>query len=566
MLAVELLRILAGRVLRPRAGSALPFIAPRDHASVLAQLQRSTEQLRARAEQQAVVASLSQRALTSTDLAGLMQEAVALIAETLAAAACVVWRYLPDGVTLQLQAGAGPAWGQAPMGQLCVSAGGAGGAAAPPGAGAASRLLLRLPGMSSGTQVVIPGHEQPYGLLELYDARQRTITADEVNFLQTSANVLSTAIFRDRAVSALRDQQAQLAGIVDTAMDAIVTVDVDQRIVLVNRAAEYMFRRSAADMIGAPLDRLIPERYRIMHPGHVHQFGQSNVVKRTINALVDVSGVRADGEEFPIEMSISQIEVAGRRLYTAILRDISQRKQDEAAIRRLLRQVSSGRTKLQMLSRRLLEVQEEERRHIARELHDEIGQELTGLNLILEVGNQISEQALRERLSAAQQLVTELTSRVRQLSLDLRPAMLDDLGLLPTLLWHFKRYTEQTKVAVHFQHTGLDRRFAPDVEISAYRGVQEALTNVARHACVGEVTVCVWANADILGLQIEDQGRGFDPATVLARRDTSGLAGIRERMILLGGDLRVESTPGSGTSITAELPLSRVLERRRSER
>jgi len=158
-------------------------------------------------------------------------------------------------------------------------------------------------------------------------------------------------------------------------------------------------------------------------------------------------------------------------------------------------------------------------------------------------------------------MVNELMALVRDLSLDLRPAMLDDLGLLPTLLWHFDRYTAQTDVGVTFKHIGLEgRRFAPEVETAAYRIVQEALTNVARHAGVSEVAVRLWADQETLGVQIEDRGTGFDPEAALAAGDTTGLAGMRERAVLLGGQLTVESASGAGTCVRAELPLGDPIE------
>jgi len=224
---------------------------------------------------------------------------------------------------------------------------------------------------------------------------------------------------------------------------------------------------------------------------------------------------------------------------------------------RLFEQVRVGRERLQTLSRQLLEVQEAERRHIARELHDEVGQALTGLKLLLDMSTRSPADEVAANLSEAQAMISELMALVRDLSLDLRPAMLDDLGLLPTLLWHFDRYTTQTHVRVTFKHTGLEgRRFAPQVETAAYRIAQEALTNVARHAGVSEVAVRLWTDQDTLSVQIEDRGTGFDPEVALAASGTTGLAGMRERAVLLGGQLTIESAPGAGTYVTAELPLS----------
>jgi PAS domain S-box-containing protein len=208
--------------------------------------------------------------------------------------------------------------------------------------------------------------------------------------------------------------------------------------------------------------------------------------------------------------------------------------------------------RLQALSRQLLEVQESERRHLARELHDEVGQLLTGLRLLLKPNG---EGAAKSRFEQARALVDELLEKIRALSFDLRPAVLDQLGLLPALLGLIERYTEQTRVLVDFKHRGIEQRFAPDVETTAYRIVQESLTNVARHAGVAGAIVRVWASTSVLSAQIEDRGRGFDPEKALASPRSGGLTGMRQRVALLAGHLNIESHSGGGTQITAELPL-----------
>lgn len=230
--------------------------------------------------------------------------------------------------------------------------------------------------------------------------------------------------------------------------------------------------------------------------------------------------------------------------------DITELKTAEDAVKKSAEQ-------LQTLSRRLMEVQESERRNIALELHDEIGQVLTGLKLTLEVSTRLPATELGDTLGRARGLVNELMARVRKMSLDLRPGMLDDLGLLPTLLWHIENYTAQTNVKVNFKHSGLERqRFAPEVETTAYRVVQEALTNVARHAKVPEVMVKVWTHQDTLSIEVADDGQGFDLDSVVAR-ETSGLTGMRERATLAGGKLQIESRPGQGTRLLAELNIAR---------
>lgn len=218
-------------------------------------------------------------------------------------------------------------------------------------------------------------------------------------------------------------------------------------------------------------------------------------------------------------------------------------------------QLEQGRRRLETISRRLVEIQEDERKWIAMELHDEIGQILTGLKLLLD--SSISPGGFSaEKLAQSRGLVYELISRVRQISLDLRPAMLDDLGLIPAVLWLCERFREQTGVQVHLHHEGLDnRRFSTQVETTAFRVIQEALTNVARHAQVNRVTVQAWTANNQLNIQVKDEGIGFDPENIMDNGQSRGLMGIRERAHFVGGFLTIESAPGTGTNVNFSLPL-----------
>jgi signal transduction histidine kinase len=215
---------------------------------------------------------------------------------------------------------------------------------------------------------------------------------------------------------------------------------------------------------------------------------------------------------------------------------------------RLLETLEESHRRLAALSQRLVDVQETERREIARELHDEVGQLLTGLLFSIEghgTGNVKDEMRV---------IVNDLIDRVRDLSMNLRPPMLDDLGLLSALRWQIDRFEAQTGISVRFHHSDLDRRFGAQVEITAFRVVQEGLTNVARHAGVKEAKVDVWASSVSLGVRIEDEGRGFETAAAVAEH-SSGLEGMRERSRLAGGRLAIESAPGKGTRLSLELPL-----------
>jgi signal transduction histidine kinase len=169
-------------------------------------------------------------------------------------------------------------------------------------------------------------------------------------------------------------------------------------------------------------------------------------------------------------------------------------------------------------------------------------------------------------LSEAQEIVAQLMDRAQDLSLELRPAILDHLGLVPALLLHFERYRRQTGVRVHFEPLGAELRFAPQIETGLFRIVQEGLTNVARHAGALDVSVSLWLDEGTLGVQIDDEGRGFDVPAALSAHGSVGLSGMQERVELLGGQLTIESAPGKGTQISVEIPLSGWLERRNNER
>jgi signal transduction histidine kinase len=233
----------------------------------------------------------------------------------------------------------------------------------------------------------------------------------------------------------------------------------------------------------------------------------------------------------------------------AVLVQLAQLASEAIENARLLEEVRIAHEQMQRLSRRLVDLQEEERRTIARELHDEVAQILTSLKFLVEASERTAPAASRRQVN---DMTRELLDRLRDMSLNLRPPMLDDLGLVPTLLWHFERYRAQTGITVRFHHEGVTDRLGRG-EISAFRIIQEALANVARHASVSEVMVNLWTAGQRVGIRIVDSGRGFDPSKV--RHASSGLAGMRERALLLGGSLSVESAPGFGTKVTADLPL-----------
>jgi signal transduction histidine kinase len=220
------------------------------------------------------------------------------------------------------------------------------------------------------------------------------------------------------------------------------------------------------------------------------------------------------------------------------------------------KELETKNSQLRHLTQNLIEVQEKERRFIAAELHDDLGQLLTGLKLMIEMASSQAGEDQRATLSQARAVVSDLSVRIRNLSLDLRPAMLDDFGLFSALEWLFERYTTQTRVKINHNINFMDRRrFPQPVETAAFRVIQESLTNVARYAGVSELSVNVDAR-QTLEIIISDAGAGFDSHIIGKRgRATTGLSSMRERVDLLGGKFTLTSRPGHGTRVKAVFSL-----------
>lgn len=382
-------------------------------------------------------------------------------------------------------------------------------------------------------------------LLKAHAELERRVSERTIELARANEYLLTEVGERRRAEDAMRKSEDMLRGIFEHAPDTIVVIDRGGRIERVNAQVERMFGYRGEEILGRQVEELLPELFRRrLKKQRADNTADPNL--RPMGAGLELHGRRKDGGEFPVEVMLSPIAVAAGSLVIAIIRDITRRKQSDAALR-------ESADRLKLLSRRLIEVQEAERRSLALELHDEIGQILTGLKLTLEMSARLPADEAQASIAQAQTLVNELMARARKLSLDLRPATLDHLGLLSALLGHIKQYSAQTQVRVLFKHSGLEgQRFPPEIETASYRIVQEALTNVARHAGADEVAVLVWADQHSLTIQIEDRGKGFDTETALATDSTSGLAGMRERASLLGGHFTVESRSGTGTRLTAE--------------
>jgi PAS domain S-box-containing protein len=343
--------------------------------------------------------------------------------------------------------------------------------------------------------------------------------------------------------------EARLAAIVDSAMDAILTVDAAQNIVLFNGAAEQVFRCPRAEALGGPLERFIPARFRGAHHGHVESFGRTGVTSRRMGDVTTLWGLRADGTEFPLEASISQAGAPGQRYYTVILRDITVRKGHEDTLRHQSQE-------LRELSARVQEAREEEKTRIARELHDELGQLLTALKMDLSTLNHSPESDRAARIAAMHLLLDQTVASTRRIAADLRPLMLDDLGLAEAAGWLVEDFGQRSGVAGRIELGGAEMLdgLPKAVATAVYRALQESLTNIARHAGARNAWVTIGAAEGVLQVEIEDDGRGIAPEDA-AKPRSLGLKGMRERLAQVGGTLEVARVPRGGTRVRLRVPL-----------
>lgn len=373
---------------------------------------------------------------------------------------------------------------------------------------------------------------------------------------------LYTVILRDvtdrvRAEQSLARSEERLRSILDSAMDAIVTVDEAQHIVLFNKAAEAVFGCSRDEAIGAPLAWFIPERFREGHTGYISRFGEAGARSRRMGAQRIVTGLRRNGEEFPIDASISQISENGAKFYTVILRDVTERVRAEEALRR-------SKEELQELAAASQSVREQEKSRIARELHDELGQALTALKMDVNwLRERLSEkqgQGLEtEKLVAMETMLDRTVASTRRISTDLRPLMLDDLGLMPAVEWLVEDFSARTGVACELRVSDPEPDLQDPYATAVFRILQESLTNVARHAKASRVEVSVQQIDSHIKLHVRDNGQGFSLRD--ARKPKSyGLMGLRERAYLLGGEAIIDSRPGEGTNIDVTLPIAREVQ------
>jgi two-component system sensor histidine kinase UhpB len=226
------------------------------------------------------------------------------------------------------------------------------------------------------------------------------------------------------------------------------------------------------------------------------------------------------------------------------------------ALNSMLEELSSSHKRLEELSTRVLGAQEEERKRVARELHDQTSQALTLLLIELKMLGKGKPEDREKKVADLRAYTSQILDGVRRLILELRPSGLDDLGLIPALRTYINEYTEKFNIDVDFQVTGFRGRPPSNVEVALYRVVQEALTNVAKHSVATSVRISMGCEDGWVVVTIRDNGQGFNMDEIMKLKERGlGIFGMRERMSTVGGGLEINTTPGQGTEVVAKSPL-----------
>lgn len=350
---------------------------------------------------------------------------------------------------------------------------------------------------------------------------------------------IDLAIQRHR-LAARREQSLQLrmASVLETMTDGFVMLGRDWRYVYMNRRAGELFNRAPELMIGKMIWDEFPEGV-----GQPFYHAYQRVMHERVALQIEDHYAPWDrwfeNRIFPSEDGIS--------IY---FQEITERKRAE-------RQLALSNERLQALSTRLLTVQEQERRSLARELHDEIGQSLTALKITLQsLGLRPETAALQTQINTAVGIADTALMQARQMSLNLRPPQLDDLGLAAAIRWNLARQAGLAGLQPQFAVDDVPAALPEPLAIACYRISQEAMTNVLRHASARNVWVRLHLASGELRFELQDDGAGFDPAPAFAGASSMGVLGMQERALLVGGRLEIDSAPGQGCLVRAVFPLA----------
>jgi len=372
-------------------------------------------------------------------------------------------------------------------------------------------------------------------------------------------SVIEMALYKNRMERKAKENERWLSKTLQSMGDAMIATDADGNIKLMNLVAqtktgwklEEAAGKNISDVINMEDEhtgKLIDHNFLLINNAQGEEIIRTAILtsKESIRIIItETVSVIRDDKNIKTGMVI-------------LFRDITKHRAEEKEKERLFKEVSSAQERLKVLSKRLLEIQEGERRHIARELHDEIGQILTAIKINIQTAFKLAgSKKVEVHLNEGVELIEEALFQVRKLSVDLRPSMLDDLGLIPALRWYVDKHSTRTGIKARVVADEIIKRLPSNIEITCFRVSQEALTNIIKHANATDVEINLFYQEDELHLLIKDDGVGFNFFSAIQKGlqgESMGLLGMQERVELIGGKIKINSKPGGGTQIHVIFP------------
>jgi PAS domain S-box-containing protein len=368
---------------------------------------------------------------------------------------------------------------------------------------------------------------------------------DEIGTLASSFNMMTEDLRRTTVSKDYFDN------IIESMNDTLIVVGVDEKVRDVNKATLELLEYTEGELIGKDIRLIVPQEERIFFiSGLQSMLGQSSLLNKEIEYLTK------SGKRVPMLLSMSVLKNKDGNVegFVIIAKDITDAKKTEKALRK-------SELELRFLSSRLLKAQEEERRRLSIELHDELGQALMVLKLKMRaIQESVHDESdnLTGRCDEVISYVNEVTENVRRLSRDLSPSILEDLGISAAIRWLVEAFTKHSNIECLLEMTDIDNLFSREGQITIYRIIQECLTNIAKHSHATSVSIIIKKLDEDVLFQIEDDGKGFHVQEALSNPDKRGLglAAMQERVRMLGGLIYIMSQHGTGSNIIFSIPLS----------
>ena len=370
------------------------------------------------------------------------------------------------------------------------------------------------------------------------------LTAIHLEGRRVLQGVVRDVTERKKAERLLKANEEKLRTISHAALDAVIMMDAAGRALHWNPAAEKMFGYQAEEVLGCDIHQLVtPKRLQLEASTALYRFFKTGQ-GRAVGRILELPALHKNGEEFPVEISLSPIRLEGQWCAVAVVRDITDRKRAEELVKAEQRSL-----------RRLLKAHDQERKLIAYEIHDGLAQQLVAAIMQCQAATRVAvgkSDTASETFSQLLELLRQCLAETRRLISGVRPPILDEFGVVTAI----RGFIEETEAGggpdVEFRNTVAFERLAPVLETSIYRIIQESVGNACRHSRSNKVLIELTHEKSLIRIRVQDWGVGFDPLNIDRKR--YGLAGIRERARLLGGSVNIDSSPGKGTRIVVKLP------------